>query len=490
MPVTALQFGKDGAMYFTTGGRGTQAGLYRVSYSGSSLGEAKSAGAQTNLEQEAQSQIDRNRRREIERLYAMNPAADITPDEQVQIARAAEALKSPDRFLNAAGRHVAEQMKPSQVRAMLAQDLDPRRTLTCALALARTGTKEDQETLLKVIGKFPLDSLDEELKLEKLRVIKVALTRQGRPNTDLVQSLIEELSRAYPAKNFSLNRELCELLVYLGAPDDVEKSLALMDNAKEPAEQIWYALCLREAGNWTPAQREHYFSWFSGMQDYHGGGSERKFILRIRNQALEKVPEADRPPLLALAEKVVAKPKRQFTMPARPFLKNWTLADLEPALDGVKKGRNFAQGKRLFGEVLCAQCHLFAGGGGLAAGGSIGPDLTAIGGRFSARDIVNKILDPSKAINEQYASYLFTMKDNSVFGGQIADENHFLVTVVVDPLNGTKENLPRQNIAKREVSSVSLMPPGLLMTLSQDEILDLVAYLQSGGNEKAAAFQP
>ena len=34
MPVTALVFGKDGAMYFTTGGRGTQAGLYRVSYTG------------------------------------------------------------------------------------------------------------------------------------------------------------------------------------------------------------------------------------------------------------------------------------------------------------------------------------------------------------------------------------------------------------------------------------------------------------------------
>jgi putative heme-binding domain-containing protein len=494
MPVTALQFGKDGAMYFTTGGRGTQAGLYRVSYVGSSAADARSGGgkgtpttlAQTGLEEEAQGQIDRNRRREIERLYGLNPGTVFKPS----IGRAMEALKSPDRFFNAAGRHFVEQMAPSRVREMLGQNVDPRSALTCALALARIGTKDDQEALLQAIARFPLDSLDEELKLDKLRVMKVAFARQGRPNTDLVEAEIKELSRQYPAKSFPLNRELCELLVYLGAPDLVGKSLALMDQAKEPAEQIWYALCLREAGNWTPVQRERYFSWFSGMQDYHGGGSERKFILRIRNQALEKLPEADRPALLALAEKTVAKPRQQFTMPARPFVKNWAITDLEPALSGVNKGRDFARGKRLFGEVLCAQCHLFAGGGGLAAGGSVGPDLTAIGGRFSARDIVNKILDPSKAINEQYASYLFTMKDHTIFGGQIADENHFLVTVVVDPFNGTKENLPRQNIVSREVSHISLMPPGLLMTLSQDEILDLVAYLQSGGNEKAAAFQP
>jgi putative heme-binding domain-containing protein len=494
MPVTALQFGKDGAMYFTTGGRGTQAGLYRVSYSGSPSHNGKSStgggqGApsiQNDLAQEAKSQVDRNRRREIERLYAIKPTDKLEPGSLDLIGKGVQAIKSSDPFLNTAGRRLAEQMEPARVRDLLMHDLEARRALTCALALARIGTKEDQETLLKVIAKLPLESLDDELKLDKLRVIKVALTRQGRPSTDLVQSLTEELSRAYPAKSFSLNRELCELLVYLGAPDVVEKSLALMDQAKEPAEQIWYALCLREAGNWTPTQREHYFSWFSGMQDYHGGGSERKFILRIRNQALEKLPGADRPALLALAEKTVAKPKQQFTMPARPFVKNWAITDLEPALSGVNKGRDFARGKRLFGEVLCAQCHLFAGGGGLAAGGSVGPDLTAIGGRFSARDIVNKILDPSKAINEQYASYLFTMKDHTTFGGQIADENHFLV----DPFNGTKENLPRQNIVSREVSHISLMPPGLLMTLSQDEILDLVAYLQSGGNEKAAAFQP
>ena len=224
------------------------------------------------------------------------------------------------------------------------------------------------------------------------------------------------------------------------------------------------------------------------MQDYHGGNSAKKFILRIRDQALEKLPEAERPALLALAEKAIDKPKSGPVMPARPFVKAWTMEDLEPALASLNKGRDFEHGKKIFAESLCAQCHLFAGGGGLAKGGAVGPDLSAVGSRYSGHDILGKILDPSKNISDQYASYVFTMKDGSVNAGQIAEENHYLVTLIVDPFNGTKQNIQAGDIVKKERSPVSLMPPGLLFTLTQDEILDLLAYLQSGGDEKSPAF--
>ena len=45
-----------------------------------------------------------------------------------------------------------------------------------------------------------------------------------------------------------------------------------------------------------------------------------------------------------------------------------------------------------------------------------------------------------------------------------------------------------KEISSREVSKVSVMPPGLINVLTKDEILDLLAYLASGGDEKAAAF--
>jgi len=505
MPVSSVQFGKDGAMYFTTGGRNTQAGLYRVSYTG----PAESLESKPLTAEELAAKDARSLRAELEGTAPSGK--DVFAHWQLKM----HAAEDYDRFLYFAARTRAEQLPLPQLRQLAiadpqmpegkdesflslksdgtgkAQNAVRMRALDglmSLLALARVGTKDDQDLVLKTLTKYPLDSLDDDLKLVKLRVIEVALARQGRPNSDLVQVGIEKLSRQYPAKNFPMNRELCQLLVYLGAPDVVEKTLALIDQTEEPAEQLWYALCLREATDWTPAQREHYFTWFSKMQNYAGGNSAKKFILRIRDQALEKVSEAERPALLALAEKAVEKSKG-FTMPARPFVKNWTMADLEPVLDQTNKGRDFAHGKKVFNELLCAQCHLFAGGGGLAKGGAVGPDLTAVGSRFSARDVIAKIIDPSKSISDQYASFVFTMKDGSMHSGQVADENHYLVTLVVDPFNGTKENIMAGSIVKKEKSPVSLMPPGMLMTLTQDEILDLVAYLRSGGNEQDAAFK-
>ncbi|MEQ1859943.1 MAG: c-type cytochrome [Chthoniobacteraceae bacterium] len=393
-------------------------------------------------------------------------------------------------------------------------ETNPRAALTALLALARVGTKDDLELILKALARFPLDSLSDELKLDKLRVIEVALARQGRPGTDALRTLGDELSRQYPAKTFALNRELCALLVWLTRDDSrsgdapvpsldaqtanlgagaprllvLDKTLALIDASTEPAEQVWFALCLREASGWTPLQREHYFAWFAKARTYRGGNSFGKFILRIRDQALEKVPAAERSALLALSERDIAVAKPAAPMPVRPFVKAWTLADLAPALDGVAKGRDFKRGERLYGETLCAQCHLFAGKGGDARTGAIGPDLTAVGSRFSRRDVLEAILDPSKVISEQYASYLFTFTDGTSAAGQVAEENHYLLTLIVDPLTGARQNFPKGKLKTREMSPASLMPPGLIYSLSPEEVLDLLAYMESGGNPKAPNF--
>jgi len=470
MPVTDLEFGKDGAMYFTIGGRGTQAGLYRVSYAG---------GAGDKVVTSAVAQAPRSKASaQVEAIVHPEPI----------LSRIYPELGSADRFARFRGRLLLEAQEDRAWVPLALSEKEPYTALTALLALARVGTKDDQEPLLNALGKLALEKAPEEWQLDALRVLEVTFARQGRPSTDAVEDIIKRLAPAYPAKTFAANRELVQLLVYLGAPDVVEKTLGLMDQTTEPAEQIWLALCLREATTWTPAQRTRYFGWFAKAKTYRGGNSFGKFILRIRDQALAKLPEAERPALLALAEKAIEQPKPALATVTRPFVKMWTLADLEPALAGVAKGRDFARGKKLYAEAMCAQCHLFAGSGGTAQGGAIGPDLSAVGSRFAAKDILDAITDPSKVISEQYQSFLFTMKDGSMIGGQIAEENHYLLTLIIDPLTGAKQNYPKGNVVKREASPASLMPPGLLATLTQDEVLDLIAYMQSGGNEKAPAF--
>lgn len=490
LPVTDVEFGKDGAMYFTIGGRGTQAGLYRVSWTDSDTSAPTRTDRQTELNASAKWEGGRIRPPEAKsrmRRSAFDLGTFDTPS-----AKTGWALidcGDDDRWIRFAARKALEASDVSLWRADALTEGNALRAHTALLAFARVGTKDDQEPLLKALARFPLESLSDELKLDQLRVIQVSLARQGRPSTDQVNALIARLSPLYPAKSFPLNRELCTLLVALGAPEAIDKTLTLMSQAKEPAEAVWYATCLREATGWTPAQRQSYFGWFATVRNYQGGNSAKKFILRIRDQALEKVPAEERPALLALAEKEVAAPKPAQPMPMRPFVKAWTVADLVPALDQVAKGRDFAKGQKLYGELLCAQCHLFAGRGGEAKGGAVGPDLTAVGSRFARKDILEAIIEPSKAISEQYASFLFTMNDGSMVGGQIAEENHYLLTLITDPISGTKVNYPKGKVVKREMSTVSLMPPGLLYSCTQEDILDLLAYLESAGNAEAANFK-
>ena len=73
------------------------------------------------------------------------------------------------------------------------------------------------------------------------------------------------------------------------------------------------------------------------------------------------------------------------------------MADLEPLLPQVAKGRNFARGKEAYEAAQCTACHKFGNDGG-----AIGPDLTAVSSRFNRSDILESIIEPSKVVSEQY----------------------------------------------------------------------------------------
>ncbi len=514
LPVTDLEFGKDGAMYFTVGGRGTQAGLYRVSYVGEAEDEATrefAALAALHSRDLQNARSARAFRRQLEAEPRNSGIQDYRfaqkHDDFLERFRAAS---DGDRSLYFAARIRAEQLPLEALRQLVVEEpaagtpkppgglffgpheppnmekgrvLRSRDSLMAVLALARVGTKEDQAPLLNALTKFPLDSLDDELKLLKLRVLEVSFIRQGRPSEEMVKLAIGKLSRQFPAKSFDLNRELSQLLVWLDAPDVVEKTLALMKATPAHAEQIWYANVLREAKQWTPAQREEYFAWFNRAAEYKGGNSAGKFILRIREEALKKVPDDQRERLAALLETKPATTTPPPPAVVRSFQKAWTVADLAPDLAQAAKGRNFARGKEIYASTQCAQCHRFG-----KEGGNVGPDLSGAGNRFNLRDLLEATVDPSKAISEQYASVVITMKDGTVLVGQIAEQDNHRLRLVTDPVAGKNEWLRLGQIASREISPVSLMPPGLINVLTKEEVLDLLAYLASGGDEKAAAF--
>lgn len=136
---------------------------------------------------------------------------------------------------------------------------------------------------------------------------------------------------------------------------------------------------------------------------------------------------------------------------------------------------NPAQGERIFRlkELQCFSCHAIAG-----AGGKVGPDLSSIGASAPVDYLVESLLIPNKAVKEGYHAQRIVTADEKVYLGipvRQAEGRLFLRTPEDKILS-----LPLADILER-TPAPSLMPEGLVDSLSQQELLDLVAFLAQLG---------
>ena len=122
-------------------------------------------------------------------------------------------------------------------------------------------------------------------------------------------------------------------------------------------------------------------------------------------------------------------------------------------------------------------------------GGSVGPELTAVSSRFSRRDILESILEPSKVISEQYANTDITLNNGSTVSGRVVSETADKLVLRPSMLAPEMQEVSKADIKSREVSKVSPMPPGLVNLLTKDEILDLLAYFEASGHAEGAPFK-
>src|SRR5262249_55514952 len=94
-------------------------------------------------------------------------------------------------------------------------------------------------------------------------------------------------------------------------------------------------------------------------------------------------------------------------------------------------------------------------------------------------------------VSDQYQTYQITTTSGKVYEGRILAEDQASITMAADPTRPAyRVTIPLEEIEDRVPSKVSMMPAGLLNTLSKDEILDLLAYIESAGDAKSSAFQP
>jgi putative heme-binding domain-containing protein len=489
--LTALQFGNDGALYFTTGGRGIQSGLYRLTYIGPPFKERKKT-----AEEQAEDAAGEQARRLRHDLEAFDGERDPRIVDAVW-----SSLSSPDRWIRYAARIALESQDVEWWKDRALAETDPEGGMTALMALARLGGPPTQRPILKALEKFPFSGMDRQLELLKLRVLEVCFARQGPPDTDLGKTTIAELDPLYPAAEFNVNRELCQLLLYLKAPDAISKTMALLDKAPTQEEQTYYVMRLRNiVDGWTLDEQKDYLAWFKKDRDhanhppdflqyfkdvdrdYSDGSSFPSFMKNFRNEFVEGLSAKDQEALAAYLPKESNPDTIAAT--ATKFVKDWTMEDLQADLAKAKSGRSFTKGKAAYSQGQCILCHRFGN-----SGGSVGPELAAVSSRLSTRDILESILEPSKVVSELYQNTVVETRDGDIRTGRVVEEDNGKLVLMTAPISQTKVEILKSDIVSRRASKISPMPDGLVNSMTQDEVWDLIAYLETGGKRNNRAFK-
>lgn len=163
----------------------------------------------------------------------------------------------------------------------------------------------------------------------------------------------------------------------------------------------------------------------------------------------------------------------------------WKFDDFIEPLQTALKNRAFDVGKATFNVASCTACHRLN-----EVGKEFGPDLSKLDPiKFTPENILRSILTPSDEINETFQTYTFLLDSGKIVIGTIVEETATTVSVIVDPLaEATPIVIPKGEIEGRKKSNVSIMPIGLLSKLTQEEILDLIAYVYARGDRNHAAF--
>jgi putative heme-binding domain-containing protein len=154
---------------------------------------------------------------------------------------------------------------------------------------------------------------------------------------------------------------------------------------------------------------------------------------------------------------------------------------LKQSLDRKSLGQaDLGRGRMVF-DRICASCHKLYG-----VGGEIGPDLTG-SGRDNLDYLLENIVDPSATVSADFRMTVAAMRDGRVLNGQLKAQTPRTVTLQTqtEPVI-----LERTEIESLRPSPSSLMPDGLLETLSSAEIRDLIAYLAHPTQVALPSVQP
>ncbi|HRJ08276.1 MAG TPA: hypothetical protein PK490_06710 [Prosthecobacter sp.] len=474
--------GPDGALWFITGGRGTQSGLYRVLWEGGAnvqvaRNDARATGTAA--------QPVRALRHELESLHSGIPRGQ----EEAALAKILPNLDHADRHIRWAARLGLEQVPVKLWKKQIIEESNGWRAILGCLALARVGESRDAPGIFTRLRSLSWRHLMDEQRLAALRALGVTIARQGDPDDDQRARLLAWLEPLYPAAGSGLNHELCRLLVRMRSDKVIAKSMPLVRSAQAGEDLLFYPLHLRYlAEGWTLAQRRLMFEALNSAEKLNGASTYFKAIQDTRSELAAALTPDQAAHLAALIHPPKPVALSAHALPGHTF-REWKLEDLENRLHEVGRGRSFEKGRDAAIRAQCVFCHRVSNDPSLPAG-IFGPELVQVSARFNRRDILDHTLNPSKVIDEKYRFITLTRLDGSTVTGALESEDDERVILKPNPLAPDTIETGHSSIRERKESSLSPMPAGLLNALRAEQILDLLAYIEAGGDAGHAVFRP
>lgn len=149
----------------------------------------------------------------------------------------------------------------------------------------------------------------------------------------------------------------------------------------------------------------------------------------------------------------------------------FTEAELAALVMEVHAKGDAVRGEQVFlrADLNCMGCHAIAG-----VGGSVGPDLSALGSSSPPDYIIRSIMQPDESIKEQYQTLVVLTNEGQIHQGIVADKDD--QRIVLKEAAGTTREIPTASIEDQRTGG-SLMPRGLANLVTHGEFVDLVRFL-------------
>ncbi|NNE94177.1 MAG: hypothetical protein HKN23_21220 [Verrucomicrobiales bacterium] len=472
--VTDLDFEKDGSMLLITGGRKTQSALYRIRFSGEAQ-EPEKPTAQASARAEF-SETARERRRFLETWHGNADAPGF--DEPWA------ALGDPDPWIRNAARVAIETQLVKRWRKSALAAKPGLRGLTALLALARA-TEEPMDDLSEIVSqleKMPTDGWGRNEQLTAMRIYEIAASVDPLL-VACVEPIQKQIEPWVNSTSDPVRREAVRILVAAESPKAVPIGLRLAAEAEDQFGRLHFLEMLSDASmksGWTDENRTAYFRALAAAKRLSLGDRLMPgFFKTVETNALANVPDESQRTEFS---KLLAEGEAEDELPdieTRPVVKAWVMSDFsDDDLNLDPDERDLERGRKMYDAALCSRCHVVG-----THGRPVGPDLTTVARRFSRRDLLESIIEPSKVVGGVHRNVVIQKTDGTTVMGRII-QNDFrksLLYVSQNPFRPTDlTEIPKSEIKSNEESSVSPMPPALLNTLTKEEILDLLFFLNSG----------